>query len=173
VESAASADGRGAEDMFACLAPIFEPRALGGRRPVAEFPCREGDAKRLVQKVDAALAGATAASAAAEWALLGWYRLGAVAVARARCCQSPPALYTPRILALCKLDPALGALATATVRGSDADSSDALQGLGVALVCADTAGGGAWLEQTTPPTAQQAALLLRMIQRVRGAAAPR
>jgi hypothetical protein len=160
-----------AEDLVACTAGLFAADAFEKQRVAVDFPCRErSPTKGVVQLSRAILRGANGRStnALSEWGQLGWYRLAALAMARAACCQDPPALVLPASIARCRLGEALDEL-TSAARGSDRSLIVAVEQLSRAFECAHQMDTGPMFGLEGPPNAGQMALFLRALSRMRSA----
>ncbi len=161
------------QDLVACTAGLLAADAFVVERVVADFPCGEKSPVDGVERLTAALArgsGGRVTEATREWSNLGWYRAAAFAVARSRCCATPPQFQSPAVLDVCNLDAILEQLSSAAASGVDADLAVALKRYGAAATCVSTAGGGLVFRIKGGPTPEQAAILGRMIGRMRTSA---
>lgn len=160
------------DDFVACASPFFAPDAFGSERVAIDFPCQEQNPAEGIQRITTILArgsGGEASKATVEWSNLGWYRAAAFAIVRGQCCARAPSLASPAIIELCNLDAVLEQLATAVASGRDDEVALGIKRFGAAASCVGTAGGGPLFGMKGMPRPEQAAVLLRMVGRLRAA----
>ena len=156
----------------ACLVALF-PEGTFQATPQLDFVCTDTDPYRSAQAIRAAVvaagSGRGATAGKREWARLGWYKMAALAIGRARCCSQPLAFALPPSLAVCKLDEALATFATAVLDGDDAAVATANIGFKKATACLKTGGAAAFFGNEPQPSSIDYKLLLGVVKRVRAA----
>jgi hypothetical protein len=166
-----AASSSGGEETATCVARLLAPGAF--RPSVALDPlCHRPQPRPWAMLVTEAVvrkSGGAPSEAAREWVALGWYQPAALAAARGRCCAARAAVEVPALWAPCGFAEALEAFSTAAEKGDDAALAAAVTRYGVAASCLHTAGAGRDLGYTERPNEREAAVLLRVLNRMRRA----
>jgi len=149
-----------------CAVAQFAPDAFGTEPVDLESICTQTDPRRSARKLKQLVVarGRGTSEAMHEWAVLGWYELGAVAIVRGRCCEAPPALDVPPPVGTCpSLSKALDALAAAAKTGDDVDG--ATKSFAEAIRCADSSNGGVHFGYPDPPQEAARVSIRKMLGR--------
>ncbi len=110
---------------LACVAPLFADGTFSEPSSVdLGFLCTETDPRAGAQQLKMQVVksrGVGVSAGMQEWAQLSWYQMAAFALARGRCCPSPPRLVLPSTDGACEpLEGALEELGRVSSSGRDA-----------------------------------------------------
>ncbi|MBW2524914.1 MAG: hypothetical protein JRI23_12090 [Deltaproteobacteria bacterium] len=166
--SAPAAAGGHAE----CVQKLFPAGSFEGFEPDFGFLCTETNPRKgaTALKTQIVLGGGSghATEAMQQWALLGWYEMGAYAAVRARCCSDDaPPLTTPASLAHCQLDDSLENLRAAVVGSSDEAVDEAIKEYTKSLHCLHQVGAASVFGLKGPPRGGERSAFADLVTRIR------
>lgn len=157
-------------DLRECVAAAYPPDTFRGVRTNFDFLCTETDPREgaTALKVQAVLRGRTGVvtTAMQEWALLGWFEIGAFVVVRTRCCAEPTPLSTPRTLMHCEVDEGLDGLAALTAKSSSDAVDQAIAAYYKAMGCLFRVGAGSSFGMLRPSPVGSEAAFRKLLKRL-------
>lgn len=160
----------------ACMMPLFASGTFASPPAALDAACQITDPRKGVELVKTEVvvggAGRLVSDGMREWAIMGWYGMGAFAILRSSCCPSAPELRIPFKVPGCDIETAMKDLAAAATSktATDDEVKTALKAYTKAAKCTSRAGAVASFGQKGPIQEGELVTVQKTITRARAAA---
>lgn len=160
----------------ACMMPLFASGTFASPPAALEAACQITDPRKGVELVKTEVvvggAGRLVSDGMREWAIMGWYGMGAFAILRSTCCPSAPELRIPFKVPGCDIEAAMKDLAAAVTSktATDDEVKTALEAYTKAAKCTSRAGAVDSFGQKGPIQEGELVTVQKTITRARAAA---